>query len=259
MLSISAVNFDDHVEKWGQPQTALRQYIISYVLQGQVYYWVNGQKLLLEKGDFLFMTPGTIRQSSNAFDQLHQKFTVIFNIDDHKMKQLNLVKENKHKLLRIKNHEYIKQRLAHLHQHFSKKNQYYNIICEGLLLELLGQINQEVDMAYLSPEKVSLANRIEDFIQKHYKQEIGVNDMASYINKTNSYTIRLFRQVKGQTPIEYLRQIRISQAKELLVNTSMSLSEIAEELCFYDAPHFIRVYKRLVGEVPSVIRQQDQK
>ena len=61
----------------------------------------------------------------------------------------------------------------------------------------------------------------------------------------------VFKDYTGMTPKEYINNIRISRAKELLVNTDMTMSEIAERTGFYDQNYFSRMFKKHTGSCPK--------
>ncbi|MFN2243397.1 MAG: helix-turn-helix transcriptional regulator, partial [Anaerolineae bacterium] len=64
-----------------------------------------------------------------------------------------------------------------------------------------------------------------------------------------------FRKELGVTPIAYLNRYRVHQAKQLLSDTSKSITEIALEVGFSDSGYFSRVFRREVGLSPEAYRQ----
>ena len=66
-------------------------------------------------------------------------------------------------------------------------------------------------------------------LRKNYRQELSLADLLSSAHMSKSYFLRLFRRYMGTTPYNYLVNFRITQAKELLVLTDHSISEIAQE------------------------------
>lgn len=75
-------------------------------------------------------------------------------------------------------------------------------------------------------------------LRKNYRQELSLADLLSSAHMSKSYFLRLFRRYMGTTPYNYLVNFRITQAKELLVLTDHSISEIAQEAGFGDASNF---------------------
>ena len=76
---------------------------------------------------------------------------------------------------------------------------------------------------------------------------------------SKSYFLRLFRRYMGTTPYNYLVNFRITQAKELLVLTDRSISEIAQEVGFGDASNFSTRFAKATGQSPMQYRKSAWK
>ena len=76
---------------------------------------------------------------------------------------------------------------------------------------------------------------------------------------SKSYFLRLFRRYMGTTPYNYLINFRITQAKELLVLTDHSISEIAQEAGFGDASNFSTRFAKATGQSPMQYRKSTLK
>ena len=72
---------------------------------------------------------------------------------------------------------------------------------------------------------------------------------------SKSYFLRLFRRYMGTTPYNYLVNFRITQAKELLVITDHSVSEIAQKVGFGDASNFSTRFAKATGQSPLQYRK----
>lgn len=94
-----------------------------------------------------------------------------------------------------------------------------------------------------------------DFIHNHYAHKITIEDMTRDIHISKYHFIRLFRNVMGITPYQYLTNYRINMSKKLLHSTQMSVSEIAEECGFMDTSNFIIHFKKQVGQKPLQYRR----
>ena len=76
---------------------------------------------------------------------------------------------------------------------------------------------------------------------------------------SKSYFLRLFRRYMGTTPYNYLVNFRITQAKEWLVLTDHSVSEIAQEVGFGDASNFSTRFVKATGQSPLQYRKSALK
>jgi AraC-like DNA-binding protein len=82
----------------------------------------------------------------------------------------------------------------------------------------------------------------------------SVSEMAARVHLSPAHFSRLFRKVSGQSPIQFLLDIRLSLARHLLRETSMSVAEIAERLGYQDVFFFSRQFKEKAGMPPSAYR-----
>ena len=85
------------------------------------------------------------------------------------------------------------------------------------------------------------------------------SDLLSSAHMSKSYFLRLFRRYMGTTPYNYLVNFRITQAKELLVLTDHSISEIAQEAGFGDASNFSTRFAKATGQSPMQYRKSTLK
>lgn len=84
-------------------------------------------------------------------------------------------------------------------------------------------------------------------LRKNYQQELCLADLLAEAHMSKSYFLRLFRRYMGTTPYNYLVNFHITQAKELLVLTDHSVSEIAQKVGFGDAGNFSTRFAKATG------------
>mgnify|MGYP002958842261 FL=1 len=96
-------------------------------------------------------------------------------------------------------------------------------------------------------------------LRKNYRQELSLADLLSSAHMSKSYFLRLFRRYMGTTPYNYLVNFRITQAKERLVLTDHSVSEIAQEAGFGDASNFSTRFAKATGQSPMQYRKSTLK
>ncbi|MCH4166920.1 MAG: AraC family transcriptional regulator [Megasphaera sp.] len=92
------------------------------------------------------------------------------------------------------------------------------------------------------------------FMQAHYRDSITVGDIAAAAGLSTYYFSRMFKQAMQQSPHVYLLDLRLDNAKKLLVNTSLSMEKIAAETGFQSTSHFIRAFKQNNNMTPNVFR-----
>ena len=96
------------------------------------------------------------------------------------------------------------------------------------------------------------------YVESHFREPIGVKEIARHVHLTPAYLSRLFRKAMGMTFVEYLASRRIAEAKELLRTTSMSMSHIAFEVGYSHQSYFGRKFKQLAGQPPLLYRKANR-
>ncbi|MDY3281174.1 AraC family transcriptional regulator [Dysosmobacter sp.] len=112
----------------------------------------------------------------------------------------------------------------------------------------------------LPPEKVlrneERMKNMMRFIQAHYGEELTVARIAASISVSESECLRCFRAVIGTTPIQYLRQLRVQKAAELLAGSDRKISDIGEQCGFREMSYFTKTFRELMGCPPSRYREK---
>lgn len=97
---------------------------------------------------------------------------------------------------------------------------------------------------------------IVSYLHNHIGDKILLSDVASFCHYSPSFVARLFKARSGMTVSEYLSDIRMKKARELLTKTDMQISEIAEACGFTDTNYFIACFSRRYGTPPKKFRKK---
>ena len=123
--------------------------------------------------------------------------------------------------------------------------------------EILEYISEEYSKAEESSDEISLrediAQRIYEYIGENFENPmLNISAVAGEFDITINYLSRSFRKRYGVKPSEYLLKLRIDKATEMLVRTSLSVSEIGAQCGFLNTGMFIRSFKRIHGITPGM-------
>lgn len=92
------------------------------------------------------------------------------------------------------------------------------------------------------------------YVKQHFQEKISLQDTAESVHLSPSYFSKLFKLEMSTTFSEYLNEIRIEEAKKLLLSTEQSLGDVGFECGFEDQSYFTKVFKKSVGIAPSRYR-----
>jgi two-component system response regulator YesN len=106
--------------------------------------------------------------------------------------------------------------------------------------------------------KSPVAQAIE-YIRSHYTETITLQQVADHVHVSKNYFSILFKQTTGQNFIDYLINLRIERAKELLMTTELKVYEVAEQSGFNDTKYFSKLFKKVTGVSPVDYREAASK
>ena len=98
-------------------------------------------------------------------------------------------------------------------------------------------------------------NKAVSIIQNNFSEPLSIDDLLSEIPVSKYHFIRIFKQLMGVTPYQYLMNYRITKAKILLRSEDISINEVAEKCGFSDTSNFINQFKKHTAQKPLEYKQ----
>lgn len=99
--------------------------------------------------------------------------------------------------------------------------------------------------------------RVRAFIEDHIGERISLDELARQAGVSRFHFARQFRLSTGESPMGYLRRLRIERSKSILQTRDSTIAEVAARLGFSDQSHFTRIFGRLVGVSPGSFARSD--
>ena len=234
----------NHVqEKIIRPNGSLFHHIL-FVQNGEGVFEVSGEKFILKAGTAVFVyknLPINYFSSGNVFETAWITFdgsatSSIFEYFSAKSFSY------------IENSQLISKILA-----FIKRAE------NGDTFERLSRSVYDIVLSYFSelnkntcPPSLSEAKL---FIEMNYKRDLSVAEIAASVGISQSLLFKLFKESEGCKPIEYLKKIRIENAKLLLSNEAdISVKNVGKECGFSDTSYFVKVFKAETEITPKKFR-----
>jgi len=93
------------------------------------------------------------------------------------------------------------------------------------------------------------------YIKERYRDPLTLEEVSSFVGFSPSYFSTLFKKESGVNFQDYLCEIRMQQAKELLKQTNMNISQICEQVGYSDLKHFIKCFRKTTGLKPNEYRK----
>ena len=99
--------------------------------------------------------------------------------------------------------------------------------------------------------KTSIVNVAIGHINKHFTEEVTLNDIATYVNLSPQHFSKIFKEATGFGYVEWVNNLRITKARELINTTDKTIKEICFIVGYNDPNYFSRIFKKYVGISPT--------
>ena len=133
------------------------------------------------------------------------------------------------------------------------------------LYQILDTIGRNVNFNIISNEEynsensittnVSSLQRTYNYLYAQFRNDITLAELSKYAHQNPTALCRTFKRETGKTIFQFLNKIRIENVCKLLLNTDMSISQIAYESGFPNLPHFNKQFKLITNKTPSDYRE----
>jgi AraC-like DNA-binding protein len=245
------VHFDDRIPDWGTPEAVLTYNVLVLVMEGKVRYRINGEDLIAEQGDLLYIPASTLRRGGNDEVNTHRKYTFLFTFDHNVATGIPLLDRRRFIRFRLANLEYVKRRFERLHEEMRSSERFRSFICLGIAQELIGILSRELGKPEVLPGRMQFAQTLKRYLLEHYREPIEIDQLTGLIHRTPNYTTALFKEVFGYPPIQFMHQLRVREACNLLLESDMTIAGISQYLGYYDSSYFFRMFKKHTDLTPA--------
>lgn len=134
------------------------------------------------------------------------------------------------------------------------------LYAESMGIALSAHLVKHYSSARSMPVKGGFSARdrqlLQDYIATHLDQTLTIAHLSQRVGFSEYHFSQLFRQSFGMTPHQYLLQVRIDRAKQLLRKTRDPILAIVYQVGFQNQSHFTRVFRQQVGCTPRQFRNQ---
>ncbi|KQO18314.1 AraC family transcriptional regulator [Paenibacillus sp. Leaf72] len=136
---------------------------------------------------------------------------------------------------------------------------YARLLAKAKLLELFSLFIMQQGEESISLKNAAATQRLTEilsYIHMNSGSDITIQDLAKRACLHPNYFIRMFKEQMGVPPIQYIARLKIEKAKELLADSTLSVSEVAEQAGFNDLFYFSKQFKKIAGLSPTEFRKQ---
>lgn len=149
-------------------------------------------------------------------------------------------------------------------EEYTSKNTTYELRCVAYVLLILSDLIRDGSICFgdvdsVKREAFEKLQPVLEYLRENYMQEITLREISDMVYMSKSAFCKLFKETMGMTFKEYLNEIRLAEAKKLLVMESRSITYIANEVGYPSVNYFNRVFRQKTGNTPSGFRREFKK
>lgn len=224
-------------------------YAVVYVLDGETEYLVDNHKYIVKKDDIVVFPPKAMRSGKTNPENPWSFITILFRMETNEAADNYFNKS----IMIIKNkNDSIRKKFLDASGAWIGKNPLYQIKCNYLTTEILYQMILS-EMPYHKVPHIKKLEKARKMIQDNFRNDISVEELAASIGLSVSYFRRLFHEAYGVAPMQYIMDLRIENARDLLLSGEVNVTEAANLSGFDDIYYFSALFKRKTGSTPSQI------
>lgn len=237
---------------------------INYVKKGTCMLHLDNESISFHEGDIMVITSdvnhlfdaGSEGATLMQLEFLPEIFTQ-FELNSETQASTGLAPvflfSEENRLIKIVNNIRIMRVVQRIVSELKSKGEYHQYLVIMYYAELLILIYRYMSETYLPICSNESLKKAIGYIRLHYQKDINITHVAKETGISERHLRKLFSQHLNLSPLEYLNQIRINKAIELLRNTEMSVKEICFMCGFRSPQYFSRIFKQQTGSSPKTV------
>lgn len=237
----------------------LNAFALVYICEGSGSFESNETaEKEVKAGDCFFLFPGISHFYGPPRQTRWKEIWILFrgNLAEYMLKENTLTPSSPVIHLHATRRNEFQKNLEYLAELYKNKTNDYRLQCTALLYNCLLQSTLPLDSSAPLEEDSILLDEMKLILRRHMGSS---RKIPSYFqNNRYAYnTLRVeFQRLTGQSPGQYLTDIRMQQAEEQLLWSSLSITDICRGLGFSDSRYFSRAFKKHAGSSPREFRQR---
>ena len=221
-------------------------HIVAMILGGSAQYRMNKKTFSVQKGDVLFFRKGTHYTAKVTSKESWEHIAVAFRVDG------DIGDFPTEGVTRVSHSSRFAELFRQAYSAWSGCGFGYKLQTKAIIHQILFSLMQE-NVSYMvgSDTALQAMKAVSDYMEQNYREKITVQELAERSGYSASHFARVFSKVYNTSPIQYLNQIRIMHAKNLLRTGQYTMAQIAQECGFSNVYYFSRCFKQITGTTPA--------
>ena len=240
-------------------------YRLMYIETGTIDIFINDTKYSLQEGDLIFI-PANVVYSTRAYNKYLDVYVVIFSINDEEdlvnSKNGEIFKINRDYIVNFYDHEELNNVILYKNANCFKQFREIFILSKTKSQTKFLKINSHIMLLLVElieheehNVQKTLCEQILEYIDSNITNGISCESVAHHFNYNLNYLSKLVRKETGRGISSYILKEKCRIGANLILETNMSVSEIATELDFCSTSHFTNTFKKIMKCSPSAYKK----
>lgn len=211
-------------------------YELSIVFKGQLKYKINNQLIVLNENEMIFIPPNSLRERLSSNEQSdYVSFNFLSNV------YINLPNKIEHA------DRWLISALIHCCDNIFTQ---LNSDSYPQITHLLNCIIENATFSTANKDVPLLVSNIKRFLHNNLSKNLSLSDVGNLFHYSPVYCNILFKKYMNLPIISYFLQLKIEEAKKMLIENELPLKKIARSLGFDDYNYFARIFKKHTKTTP---------
>lgn len=236
---------------------------IVYIREGEGIFVINGVTYNAKQGDVLIYNKGILHEErSIPTNPLKTYFCGVSGTQIEGLKKDWLIPGDIDPVIRSNKHSRkLEALMREVVEESYMKEAGYEVICKNLMISIIMIVQRMIGASHSRTPSVnvSLPVQIKDFIDTNFTNPLNLKGIADEFHINPYYLSHLYKEHYQTSPIHYMIERRMGEAKKLLVSTEMKVWEIARIVGYDNPNYFTMQFKKITGETPLEFKLNHKK
>lgn len=219
---------------------------LTFVHEGHITYIIDGKTFTVSKGQAMYCPEGKSRCRLKGTEN------AIYTSINFKCFPNNLLNLPYH-IIDADNFD-LRFYLSKIVELYNKEGEFDKVKCDAFVSLVAYNLLENADR----PNENKYISDIKAYIGANWNKKMTLEDIAASVHLSPSYSSALFKQHTSRSIIDYIIDLRISKACDMLKYSDLLISEIADNTGFSDIFYFSRMFKRHIGVSPASYRNREK-
>lgn len=270
-LTFLYIEFYSMGKTWVYPESYIPYNIFRYIVKGKAEFCIDGEEIIVKENQIVYIPQGcrmSCRALSESFEFYGLRFTTsVFYEGEDVLKEYYGIP----RIIENEGEDYYFKEIC---KWVKKDSWVKKCFVRGYLDLLIGTLSMRVNKFDKNTGKVTEKNEnpvlkiakrkeqidsrvqlVADYVVLHPREKYTPQKMAEMVELSKQRFSSLFKANMGKSPMEYVREIRLTTAARALLVSNKNINDIAYECGYEDANYFIREFKSAFGFTPNQYRK----